>query len=286
MAFCTNCGARLEDGASFCTECGTRVGHTQEQTPRSQYENTYTGAQTAYSTVPEHKKGNTVLIVILAVLGIAIIALAAAVLAGLKNSPAEDRSGTAGSSAAAPVQADYSWWAGDWYGWWIVYDADGSWEDLAGSYWDACARIEVDGDNGTVVIWDEDCAEDEYICKAQVRFEEGLTEAGAMCSVSGSFFGDDIPADEWYVDPGDGTVVNISSMFAVYGSFEDEDNGCVEYMVFLRPWGTEWEDVRTGDMSEEIYDDMMPGLYDDWYLPLIRAGVEEAPAVIGNESDY
>ena len=25
MAFCTNCGAELPDGAKFCTECGTRI---------------------------------------------------------------------------------------------------------------------------------------------------------------------------------------------------------------------------------------------------------------------
>jgi hypothetical protein len=26
MAFCSNCGTQLEDGAVFCASCGTRVG--------------------------------------------------------------------------------------------------------------------------------------------------------------------------------------------------------------------------------------------------------------------
>ena len=30
MAFCTNCGAKLEDGAKFCTNCGTKTGQPEE----------------------------------------------------------------------------------------------------------------------------------------------------------------------------------------------------------------------------------------------------------------
>lgn len=33
MAFCTNCGAELPDGAKFCTECGTRVAPAPENPP-------------------------------------------------------------------------------------------------------------------------------------------------------------------------------------------------------------------------------------------------------------
>ena len=30
MAFCTNCGAKLEDGAKFCTNCGAKKGQPDE----------------------------------------------------------------------------------------------------------------------------------------------------------------------------------------------------------------------------------------------------------------
>lgn len=37
MAFCSNCGAKLEDGVAFCTNCGTKVGVVgAEQTPPQQ----------------------------------------------------------------------------------------------------------------------------------------------------------------------------------------------------------------------------------------------------------
>lgn len=48
--------------------------------------------------------------------------------------------------------------------------------------------------------------------------------------------------------------------------------------MYLRPWGTEWEDVRNGDTSGCIYGDMMPVRYDDWYAPLLEQGVTELPA--------
>ena len=37
MAFCTNCGNKLEDGASFCTGCGAKVGAQNESTGTQNY---------------------------------------------------------------------------------------------------------------------------------------------------------------------------------------------------------------------------------------------------------
>ena len=37
MAFCTNCGNKLEDGASFCTGCGAKVGAQNESTATQNY---------------------------------------------------------------------------------------------------------------------------------------------------------------------------------------------------------------------------------------------------------
>ena len=44
-----------------------------------------------------------------------------------------------------------------------------------------------------------------------------------------------------------------------YESGEDKFN----YEIWLRPWGTYWDDVEEKDE---------PDYYTDWYLPLIKAG--------------
>ena len=43
----------------------------------------------------------------------------------------------------------------------------------------------------------------------------------------------------------------------------------------------EWEDVRALDTTDLPYNNMMPGYYDSWYLPLIKDGVTEAPEKVG-----
>ena len=43
------------------------------------------------------------------------------------------------------------------------------------------------------------------------------------------------------------------------------------YDIFLRPWGTSWDDAKAEDL---------PYYYHDWYLPLIEAG-EPMPDSIG-----
>ena len=37
MAFCTNCGAQVEEGAAFCTSCGAKVGAQNESTSTQNY---------------------------------------------------------------------------------------------------------------------------------------------------------------------------------------------------------------------------------------------------------
>ena len=44
------------------------------------------------------------------------------------------------------------------------------------------------------------------------------------------------------------------------------------YEIYLRPWGTRWDDVNPEDM---------PKLYDDWYLPLIEAWEPMPDSIMG-----
>lgn len=57
----------------------------------------------------------------------------------------------------------------------------------------------------------------------------------------------------------------------------ENSNNSFNYIFILRPWGMEWEDVRGVEDDDTYYADMMPFMYDSWYLPLIQAGVDSMP---------
>ncbi len=169
-------------------------------------------------------------------------------------------------------EADYSVWAGEYYGFWTTYQVsgrfaqDGSYEF---AYWDVCATIDVDDDRGELYIWDED---GDNLAAAEVSFGPGMTDRGCMTSTSGKFYSNDLSGGVWKIDPGEGMFRNYEGFVVISGRYSESEEDWVDYYIFLRPWGMDWEDVRNGDMSEMIYTDMMPKHYDDWYLPLIRAG--------------
>ena len=182
----------------------------------------------------------------------------------------------ASAPAAAPAPAsEYSWWIGDWYGWWVVYDAGGSYQEegYANQAWDACATIESKGtDSGYIEIWDED---GDTVASADVSFEGGNTDKGCMKSVSGMFYNDEIENGEWVVDPSSADVAGFDDLICIHGYYAKPTNAedWIEYYIFLRPWGTKWDDIAKGDTSGMIYPgDMLPMNYDSWYLPLIEAG--------------
>lgn len=52
--FCTNCGAKLADGAKFCSECGTPVEHVQVAGAASQARVTADQTSTVKPTTPDH----------------------------------------------------------------------------------------------------------------------------------------------------------------------------------------------------------------------------------------
>ena len=49
----------------------------------------------------------------------------------------------------------------------------------------------------------------------------------------------------------------------------------------MRPWGVDWSDVRTGDVSGCWYEDMMPPGYDSWYARLLAQGTAQMPDSFG-----
>ena len=161
------------------------------------------------------------------------------------------------------------WWNGDWYGWWIMTGCWGGYEDMEGMWWDVCGTIDIGEDGmGSVTLWDEDYTESEPMVSAVVSLSEaGTGEYGTMMSEGGWFTDIELEHADWIVDPG---LLDYENLLHISGYYENGDDEYF-YDIYLRPWGTYWDDVTEEDL---------PAFYNDWYLPLIEAG-EPMPDSIG-----
>ena len=178
------------------------------------------------------------------------------------------------TETTSPRTQDRTWWEGDWYGWWTVLEGSGEMYMMERAAWDVCARIEV-GDDGTckLHIWDEHPEAQQFIWYVNGRFEDGSDERGIFLSEDGTFRGSSL-GGTLTADPAAMPYGAFADMLCISGTYtdpENPENSCT-YSIILRPWGTRWEDVRTGDMTGMPYPDMMPIRYDSWYLPLIQEG--------------
>ncbi len=240
-----------------------------------------------------------------------------AILKTARPSSAEDPAteiAVAAGTAAAPetkpnenteiAAADFSWWNGEWYGWWTMKNGTGSYQGPsdAGVCWDTYAKIEVyDDATGYLTLWDSETSKDSPLIRGYLNFEEGSDERGIMVNDWITFFDAaqwlpqfyatsmDIDAGTWKIDPTDSTVSHFKDMIEITGHYEDPDGTGegFDYYIYLRPWGTDWSDVYSGDTSGCIYKDMMPVIYNDWYAPLVNMGeslpdsIEAGFAILG-----
>jgi len=189
--------------------------------------------------------------------------------AGSSGSLANAAAGAGAGAASAPSFKESTttsiygpYWDRDWYGWYQLESCTGEYENLDYEWWDVCGAIYVhDDDTGKVYLWDEDGDVDNPMCIVDVTFGPGTTDAGCMKSESGSFWASEpnIEHADWLVDPGASHVSDYEHMIWIEGTYEDE-TGSFRYNMYLRPWGMDWEDVRSDDA------DMMPRNYDSWYV--------------------
>ena len=169
---------------------------------------------------------------------------------------------------AVSTAVNPDWWSGMWYGWGVYYVVGGSYSDLEDQAWDVVAQIDVSGNTGTLQIWDiTDLDEAEFT--SEVRFAAGGGEAGSMICKSGSFADALMAKGEWVCDPATTPEGRLEHTFCLEYIYENPENSddFVYICYLLRPWGMLWDDVRSADTSEMLYDDMMPLQYEDWYLP-------------------
>lgn len=161
------------------------------------------------------------------------------------------------------------WWNGDWYGWWMMTGCYGYYEDMEGQWWDICGTIDIGEDYmGTVTLWDTDYTKSEPMVSASVSLSEsGTGDYGTMTSEGGWFTNIALEHADWIVDPG---LVDYPDMICISGYYEDGEDEFY-YDIYLRPWGTYWDDISEEDR---------PYSYNDWYLPLID-GDASMPDSIG-----
>ena len=179
--------------------------------------------------------------------------------------------------AEPEAEPDYAaYWAGDWYGWHVITDASEELQYLKDTAWDACAHIVMRGDTGTLTVWDTENEPGELLLRASVTFSAGTTGAGRMTADSGTYLDCDL-TDGLLCDPGASEVQTFEHMICLTGRAADENGGWVCFRLYLRPWGMDWEDVRTGDTRGCLYRNMLPPDYDSWYAPLLARGVTEMP---------
>lgn len=177
--------------------------------------------------------------------------------------PAEVAVQAVDTPLATPVSDELlDWWNGEWYGWWHVITASGSFEEYEDYWWNTCAVIDIGADyTGTIEIWDEDAPRDE-ITLGYVQLSlnpAGTSERGTVMSEGGWFMEQDLEHADWIIDPG---VARYSDTLWITGTVETDD-GSLDYEIVLRPWGTLWDDVEAGDI---------PTYYNDWYVPLVESG--------------
>lgn len=181
-----------------------------------------------------------------------------------------EQSGEIGSTATGDPLLD--WWNGSWYGWWMMDSCSGQYEGMDGYWWDICGEINISEDYvGELVLWDTDYTKTEPMVTASISLNEaGTGEYGTVMSEGGWFMTMPLEHADWIVDPG---LMEYPDMIHINGYFEDGEHEFT-YDIFLRPWGTYWDDVNEEDR---------PAFYDDWYLPLINAG-KGMPDSIGGEA--
>ena len=183
--------------------------------------------------------------------------------------------GTSGGNMALPTESGYSlldWWNGSWYGWWVMSGCSGYYEGMDGEWWDVCGTIDIGEDYmGTVTLWDTDYTKDAPMVSAEVSLSTaGTGEYGTVMSEGGWFTNVGLEHADWIVDPG---LVDYPDMIHIDGFYEDR-NDEYTYDIYLRPWGTYWDDVTEEDL---------PYYYYDWYLPMIEAG-KIMPDKIGDDA--
>ena len=116
----------------------------------------------------------------------------------------------------------------------------------------------------------------------KIRFAKGEGPSGSLAVKSGKFWDETRQKDGWSCDPARTDVRNFPQMIYLSALAGDPaSDSWFRIRLYLRPWGVDWSDVRTGDVSGCWYEDMMPPGYDSWYARLLAQGTAQMPDSFG-----
>lgn len=125
-----------------------------------------------------------------------------------------------------------------------------------------------------MIIWDEDLPQDNALSEANVVLSAiGTGEYGTLTFEGGYIFEDELSHTDWIIDP---AMMDYDNLICIDGWYENAD-GSFHYAMYLRPWGTLWDDISAD------FPDNLPYYYESWYLPLIEAG-KSMPDMLGGEA--
>ena len=173
-----------------------------------------------------------------------------------------------GDDPVKVVDEDSSWWEGDWYGWWTVFDGDGYYYDYIDESYDCCAYIEPKDGAHLLTIWDEYMNDysDESLAKVMIEIDLDDNVAESVYTIGNYFWDGAVDTGEWYIDP---EYAGVDNMIIIEGSYVDEYGDYCEYGVVLTKWGYEWNE------DDSTYP---PYYYESYFLPLMEDG-ESLPVV-------
>jgi len=216
-----------------------------------------------------------------------------AILASVSPADSASVGNTGNSGSSAPVtetSGGSDWWAGYWYGWWAIKNGSGIYQDPSdkGIVWDTFAEIQTDGaEHGHITIWDTETSKSFALISGEVTFEPNEKNGVMVLNYGTFFYGNtwlegwpvaqmELNEEAWRVDPENSTVSHFEDMIEITGHYVSPQNpqDSFDYYIYLRPWGTLWDDVRNGDTSACLYKDMMPLYHDNWYVSLVNLGYE------------
>ena len=151
-------------------------------------------------------------------------------------------------------------WSGEWYGYWILQNASGVWENMDGQAFDCFARLDMGVDNtGRITIWDEKSSFSFPLSVVELKLAPSPSFYGSARSESGFFLSGDIETGEWRIEPDKEKLDNVLSFSSHYAG----PDGAFDYMFLLRPWGYVWDDAIENETIR------LPYYYNQWYLPML-----------------
>lgn len=165
-----------------------------------------------------------------------------------------------------------AWWNGLWYGWRVITAAGGDYSEDMGARCDVVGTIETLDAGGVIVLWDYNSAADGCFLSALGSFHNDESGLGRFYSESGFAFAS--PLGEKSLSAR--VAWDFEHLLRIQGTVKDPENAknWLRFEVYLRPWGMDWEDVRTVESEDVPWPSLLPEHYADWYLDQLARGLD------------